>query len=144
MRTARPHIPFCLNPLRGTIQRGLENLTGDAPDITNQDFVDWTRSIWHFPTESAERVGHPAPFPEELPRRLILLYTFPGDLVLDPFCGVGTTCLAVQQLGRRWVGVDIDGGYLRTARARQRPATGGAPVGLCMCSVGAPARCSSR
>ncbi len=108
----------------------LENETEQKPDIANEDFVTWTRSIWQFPTESADRVGHPAPFPKELPRRLILLYTFPGDLVLDPFCGVGTTCLAAAQAGRRWLGVDIDAGYLKTAEERMALMSDGvAPTG---------------
>lgn len=86
--------------------------------IRNQDFVDWTRSIWQFPTENATRVGHPAPFPEELPRRLILLYTSRGDTVLDPFLGSGTTALAAARLGRRFVGYDISEAYCALARQR--------------------------
>src|SRR3990172_2861281 len=82
----------------------LPNQTGEKPDISNREFVDWTRSIWTFATAPADRVGHPAPFPLELPSRLIKLYSYPGDLVLDPFCGSGTTCLAAKELGRRWVG----------------------------------------
>ena len=88
------------------------------PDIANEQFVQYTRSIWQFPTESANKVGHPAPFPLELPRRLIRLYSYPGDLVLDPFCGSGTTCLAARELGRRWIGVDIDPRYVSIARER--------------------------
>ena len=62
--------------------------------IEKADFLEWTKSVWTFPAVSAKKIGHPAPFPEELPNRLIQLYTFEGDVVLDPFAGSGTTCLA--------------------------------------------------
>jgi site-specific DNA-methyltransferase (adenine-specific) len=68
--------------------------------------------------ESARRVGHPAPFPLELPARLIELYTFAGDVVLDPFLGSGTTALAAQQAGRRYVGYDTSEDYVALARRR--------------------------
>jgi site-specific DNA-methyltransferase (adenine-specific) len=100
----------------------LPNLSGGKPDITNDDFVEWTRSVWHMATESPARVGHPAPFPVDLPRRLILLYTYPGDVVLDPFAGVGSTCVAAVMTGRRYIGYDIDEEYVRIARERVREA----------------------
>lgn len=96
----------------------LEPESGAKPDIANDRFVEYTRSIWQFPTVSASKVGHPAAFPLELPRRLIKLYSYPGDLVLDPFCGSGTTCLAARELDRRWIGVDIDPRYVFVARQR--------------------------
>jgi len=65
-------------------------------------------------------VGHPAPFPEELPYRLIQLYTFEGDVVLDPFCGSGTTCIAALKTGRHFVGFDIYEDYVNLARRRIR------------------------
>lgn len=74
--------------------------------------------IWEFPGEQADRAGHPAPFPEELPRRLLRMFTFPDDLVLDPFVGSGTTCAVARQMGRRYVGVDVNAEYV--ARARER------------------------
>lgn len=86
-------------------------------DLTREEFLTFTKSVWEFPTVQAKKVGHPAPFPLELPRRLIKLYTYKGDLVLDPFVGSGTTCRAAQQLGRRWIGVDKDPGYCQMARA---------------------------
>lgn len=87
-------------------------------DITADEFTAWTRSIWVMPTESAKRIGHPAPFPVELPRRLIKLYTYPGDVVLDPFCGSGTTCVAAKALGRQFIGIELNPDYCRLAEQR--------------------------
>ncbi len=86
--------------------------------IARDEFLAYTKSVWSFPTESAKRVGHPAPFPEELPYRLIQLYTFEGDVVLDPFCGSGTTCIAALKTGRHYVGFDINEDYVKLARER--------------------------
>ena len=77
-----------------------------------------TTSIWKFPSESAKRVGHPAPFPVELPYRLIQLYSFKGDVVLDPFCGSGTTCIAALRTNRRYIGFDNNLEYVELARKR--------------------------
>jgi DNA modification methylase len=91
---------------------------GLVSTIGRQEFLDWTKSIWSMPAASARQVGHPAPFPEELPRRLIELFTFSGEAVLDPFCGAGTTCLAAQRLGRTYVGYEIEPEYLYRAQER--------------------------
>ena len=85
----------------------------------NKDaFLAHTLDVWEFPPEQATRVGHPAPFPIELPRRLIELYTYENDLVLDPFMGVGTTALAALQTGRRFAGFDTDPSYVEKAERR--------------------------
>lgn len=91
---------------------------GRESGIANLDFVEWTKSIWRFDTESPKRVRHPTPFPEELPRRLILLYTGVGDSVLDPFLGSGTTAVAAKRLGRHYIGYDISEEYCQIARQR--------------------------
>ncbi|MEN8233931.1 MAG: site-specific DNA-methyltransferase [Actinomycetota bacterium] len=95
--------------------------------ISKEDFLEATLSVWDILPESARRVGHPAPFPTELPRRLIELYTFDGDLVLDPFLGSGSTAVAAVQTGRHFVGYETDPDYaelaehrIATARAGQR------------------------
>lgn len=88
------------------------------PTITRDDFLELTKSVWSFPPEQARRVGHPAPFPIELPRRLIELYTYRNDLVLDPFCGSGSTCLAAIMTDRRYVGYDIEPEYVALAERR--------------------------
>jgi site-specific DNA-methyltransferase (adenine-specific) len=90
---------------------------GDST-IGRDDFLEATKSVWSFPAVSARKIGHPAPFPEELPRRLIELYTFKGDIVLDPFCGSGTTCVAAKRLSRRYIGYDIHAEYLQLAKER--------------------------
>jgi len=76
--------------------------------------------VWDIPPESARRVSHPAPFPVELPERLIRLYTYAGDLVLDPFMGSGSTLVAAARLDRRFVGYDLDPSYVDIARLRVR------------------------
>ena len=84
--------------------------------ITRDEFLEFTKSIWTFPTESARRVEHPSPFPVELPYRCIQLYTFVGDVVLDPFCGSGTTCIAALSTQRHYVAYDIKQEYVDIAR----------------------------
>ncbi len=92
--------------------------SGRQATIERDDFLEFTRSVWQFPTESARRVGHPAPFPVELPRRLIELYTFEGDVILDPFMGSGSTALAAIETRRHYVGYEIDENYLEIAQKR--------------------------
>ena len=86
--------------------------------ISPADFRAWTLDTWHFPPESAKRVGHPAPFPVELPRRLIELYTYRGDVVLDPFSGAGQVALAADLTGRHFVCVDSEADYVEHSRRR--------------------------
>lgn len=91
-----------------------------ASTIERDGFLDWTKSIWDMQTESARKVGHPAPFPVELPRRLIDLYTFEGEVILDPFMGSGTTALAALESGRTYVGYEVEADYVRIAEERIR------------------------
>jgi DNA modification methylase len=86
--------------------------------ISKEEFLEWTKSVWTFPAVSARSIGHPAPFPEELPHRLIQLYTFKEDIVLDPFCGSGTACLVALKDGRHYIGYDIESEYVRIANQR--------------------------
>ena len=86
--------------------------------ITGEEFRELTLDTWRFPPESAKRVGHPAPFPVELPRRCLELFTFKHDTVLDPFGGVGTVGVAAVQTERHYVCVDADAAYVEKARAR--------------------------
>ena len=86
--------------------------------ITSEEFLEYTKSVWKFMPESAKKVGHPAPFPVELPYRCIQLYTFKDEAVLDPFCGVGTTAIAAIKAGRRFICVDVSQEYVEKAKKR--------------------------
>ncbi|MEZ5373317.1 MAG: site-specific DNA-methyltransferase [Microthrixaceae bacterium] len=98
-------------------QRAAEGLP-HRNTLMTEDFMALTLDVWSMPTESAKRVGHPAPFPVELPEQLIRLYTYENDLVLDPFLGSGSTMVAASRLGRRYVGYDLDPDYVDLARRR--------------------------
>ncbi len=87
-------------------------------DIIKKEFIEWTNGVWNFNGESKKRIGHPAPFPIELPKRCIKLFSFVGDIILDPFLGSGSTLLACLQTGRKGIGVDIDKGYCELAKNR--------------------------
>lgn len=87
-------------------------------DISRDEFMQWTNGLWTFNGESKRRVGHPAPFPLELPTRCIKLLSFVGDTVLDPFVGSGTTLIAAMQNDRKGIGIDIDAGYCSLAQSR--------------------------
>lgn len=91
---------------------------GNQNTISRDEFLEFTKSVWSFPAQRATKVGHPAPFPLELPRRLIQLYTFGDDVVLDPFCGSGSTCLAAKLAGRKYIGYDIKPEYVELAEKR--------------------------
>jgi modification methylase len=92
--------------------------SGKENSIGRDEFLEWTKSVWTFPAVSAKKIGHPAPFPEELPHRLIQLFTFKEDIVLDPFAGSGTTCLAALAGGRHYVGYEISQEYIQIAEQR--------------------------
>ena len=98
-------------------QRSADRLPHEST-VSADDFMAMTLDVWSIPAESARRVGHPAPFPVELPEQLIRLYTFADDLVLDPFMGSGSTLVAAARLGRRYVGYDLDASYVDIARRR--------------------------
>ena len=84
---------------------------GKHTEISREEFMDWTLGLWQFRGEASKRWGHPAPFPEELPRRLIRMFSFTDDVILDPFLGSGTTCRAAKDLGRKSIGIEIDPRY---------------------------------
>lgn len=94
------------------------NRKGKESTLSKEEFLEWTKSVWTFPAVSAKMIGHPAPFPEELPLRLIKLYSFKGDVVLDPFLGSGTTSLAAIKNGRSYIGYDTNEKYIELANKR--------------------------
>jgi DNA modification methylase len=86
--------------------------------ISKEEFLEFTKSVWKFPAERATKIGHPAPFPVELAYRLIQLYTFEDEVVLDPFVGSGTVCIAALKTKRKYVAYDIDKKYCELAEER--------------------------
>jgi site-specific DNA-methyltransferase (adenine-specific) len=101
---------------KGSFSRKKPDNSGDT--ISKEQFMEWTKSVWTINPESAQKVGHPAPFPVELPYRLIQLYTFQGDMILDPFMGSGTTAIAALKAGRKYIGYENDPEYVRLAERR--------------------------
>ena len=98
-------------------QRAAVGLPSTA-SISRDEFLEATTDLWEIAPEKASRVGHPAPFPVALPQRLIELYTYEGDLVLDPFMGSGSTAIAAVRTGRHYIGFDTDDAYIDTAESR--------------------------
>ena len=103
---------------KGMFRRNTTN--GRKSSISKKEFLELTKSVWTFPAEPAHKVGHPAPFPVELPYRLIQLYTFEGEIVLDPFVGSGQAAIAAIKTKRHYVGYDIDEEYVKLAKRRIR------------------------
>lgn len=104
---------------KGGFKRAKEN--GSENTIEKEQFMEWTKSIWTMNTESAKKIGHPAPFPVELPYRLIQLYTYKDDVILDPFMGSGSTAIAALKSDRSYIGYDIDPEYVKLAEKRIAP-----------------------
>ena len=103
---------------KGTFQR--KNPSKKKNTISKEEFLEYTKSVWTFPAVSAKEIGHSAPFPVELPYRCIQLYTYEGDVVLDPFMGSGQTAIAAIKTGRYYVGYDIEEEYVKLAERRIR------------------------
>jgi site-specific DNA-methyltransferase (adenine-specific) len=125
-----PSAPHVLNPTemiaichRGDYRRPAQGRRGD---ILPAEQRDWSLAMWSFAGANARLIGHPAPFPEELPKRLIKLYSYPGDTVADPFVGSGTTALVATRLGRQALGVDRSATYIQLAQQRLATVRGAA------------------
>jgi site-specific DNA-methyltransferase (adenine-specific) len=100
------------------VKQSYSRIDNGASDIQRSEFLSSTLSIWEIPAESAKRVGHPAPFPVELAARVIRLFSYAEDVVLDPFLGSGTTCVAAIENGRHYVGYEISDEYCQLSRRR--------------------------
>lgn len=100
-----------------------QNPNAREATISSDEFLEYSKSVWSFPAESARKIGHPAPFPLELPRRLIQLYTFQDEVVLDPFIGSGQAALAALKTGRKFIGYEINPAYVQLAEQRIRQQT---------------------
>jgi site-specific DNA-methyltransferase (adenine-specific) len=101
---------------KGSFRR--DKMDGRVSTISKDEFLEFTKSVWEIPSESARKVGHPAPFPIQLPYRLIQLYTFSNEIVLDPFIGSGQTAIAAVNAGRHFIGYEINEKYLKLAKGR--------------------------
>ena len=101
---------------KGAFKR--QNLLHRKSTISRDEFLEFTKSVWTFPAESASKVGHPAPFPQELPYRLSQLYSFEDEVILDPFMGSGQTALAALKAGRHYIGYEIRPEYVSLAETR--------------------------
>ena len=114
--------PFVIAPVELIVvlykKRWRKTSGSKKSDITRAEFMSWTNGVWIFSGESKKKVGHPAPFPLELPIRCIKLFSFVGDTVLDPFAGNGTTLIAAAMLNRTGIGVEIDPQYYELAKKR--------------------------
>lgn len=87
-------------------------------DIERDEFIEYTNALWSISPASAKKIGHPAPFPEEIPYRLIKFYSYKNDIVLDPFNGSGTTTKVSKQLGRKFIGIELSKDYCKIANKR--------------------------
>ena len=103
---------------KGTFRR--QRLLDRQSTITRDEFLEYSKSVWNFPAEPARKIGHPAPFPKELPHRLIQLYTFSREVVLDPFMGSGQTAIAALQTDRYFVGYELEPKYVDLCEKRIR------------------------
>lgn len=114
--------PYVIAPVEVIVvlyKRYWKKISGSKKnDITKKEFMEWTNGVWNFVGESKKRVGHPAPFPIELPRRCIKLFSYIGDTILDPFLGSGTTLIAAYLNNRKGIGVEIDKKYCDLAITR--------------------------
>ena len=113
--------PYVIAPVEMIVilyKKQWKKMNKGVSDITRDEFMEWTNGVWTFTGESKKRIGHPAPFPVQLPRRCIKLFSYVDDTVLDPFLGSGSTLIASMQTGRRGIGIDIDEKYCSLAKRR--------------------------
>ena len=113
--------PYVIAPVEVIIifyKERWQKVKNGKSDITRKEFMEWTNGLWTFSGESKKKIGHPAPFPVELPKRCIKLFSFTDDIILDPFLGSGSTLIACALLNRKGIGVEIDENYCRLAKER--------------------------
>jgi site-specific DNA-methyltransferase (adenine-specific) len=118
----RASAPFVIAPVELIVilykETWKKNSGSKISDISRDDFMNWTNGLWTFQGESKKRTGHPAPFPLELPHRCIKLFSYVGDVILDPFSGSGTTLVAAVLDNRKAIGIDVDLEYCKLAKKR--------------------------
>ncbi|RUM58729.1 MAG: site-specific DNA-methyltransferase [Persephonella sp.] len=113
--------PYVIAPVEMIVvmyKKQWKRLNKGESTIDRDEFIEWTNGVWTFPGESKKRIGHPAPYPLELPRRCIRLFSYKNDLILDPFAGSGTTLISAYQEGRKAIGIEIDNNYINLSIER--------------------------
>lgn len=100
------------------VYKGTPRKEGGETDLTKEEFIQWTNGLWNITPESKKKIGHPAPYPVELCVRLIKMFSYVGDTVLDPFTGSGTTGVACKQLNREFIGIEQSAEYCALANRR--------------------------
>ncbi len=118
--------PYVIAPVEMIVvmyKKQWKKLKKGISTIEKNEFIEWTNGVWTFSGESKKRIGHPAPFPIELPRRCIRLFSYKEDTILDPFLGSGTTLISAYQEGRKAIGVEIDKNYINIAVDRLKKET---------------------
>jgi len=113
--------PYVIAPVEVIVilyKKNWEKASKGESDVTRDEFIEWTNGVWNFSGESRNRIGHPAPFPVELPKRCIKLFSYVGDTVMDPFLGSGTTLIACLETRRAGIGVEINTKYCELAAKR--------------------------
>lgn len=115
MSASSPHVIAPVELIVVMYKERWKKINKGISDITQNEFVEWTNGMWSFCGESKKKIGHPAPFPVELPKRCIKLFSYVGDIVLDPFMGSGTTLIAAKILGRKSIGIEISRDFCELA-----------------------------
>lgn len=118
MSASAPHVIAPVETIVVFYKDMWERSRGNKPDITDEELANWTSTVWSFSGEKKSKIGHPAPFPIEVPMRCIKLFSFSRDVVLDPFLGSGTTLIACLETNRIGIGVEIDKSYCDLALRR--------------------------
>lgn len=118
MSASAPYVIAPVEVIAVLYKKNWKKITKGESDVTREEFLEWTNGTWNFQGESKKKIGHPAPFPIELPRRCIKMFSYVGDMVLDPFLGSGTTLVACALNNRAGIGVDINPEYCELAKSR--------------------------
>jgi site-specific DNA-methyltransferase (adenine-specific) len=117
-----PSCPNVLQPFEVILvySKGTKKKVGDKNkiDITRDEFIQYTLGVWDMLPEKAKKIGHPAPFPKDLPYRCMKLFSYQDDLIVDPFMGSGTTAVVAKELNRKYIGFEINKDYIHIAEER--------------------------